>query len=75
VSAIAGLWRFDGKPEPAADCAPAAKTRDFERMKSLVENWPSTGWERNEVMQPYRLALLHGISAGHFLRKASGANR
>ena len=22
MSAIAGLWRFDGKPEPAADCAP-----------------------------------------------------
>lgn len=21
MTALAGLWRFDGKPEPAADCA------------------------------------------------------
>ena len=56
-------------------CPPAAKTLDIERMKRLVENWPTTGWERNEVMQPYRVALLRGISAGHFLRKASGANQ
>lgn len=61
--------------ERLSACAPAAKTLDIERMKRLVENWPTTGWERDEVMQPYRLALLRGISAGHFLRKATGANR
>jgi asparagine synthase (glutamine-hydrolysing) len=58
-----------------AACAPAARTLDIERMKRLVENWPTSGWERDEVMQPYRLALLRGIAAGHFLRKASGANQ
>ena len=58
-----------------AACAPAAKTLDIERMRRLVENWPTSGWERDEVMQPYRLALLRGIAAGHFLRKASGANQ
>ena len=58
-----------------AACVPAAKALDIDRMKRLVENWPTSGWERDEVMQPYRLALLRGISAGHFLRKASGANQ
>ena len=44
-------------------------------MHALVENWPTSGWERNDIIRRYRLALLRGISAGHFLRKASGANR
>lgn len=58
-----------------ADCAPAADVLDIERMKKLTANWPEGGWHRPEVMQPYRLALLRGISAGHFLRKATGGNR
>ena len=58
-----------------ADCAPAAKLLDIDRMKRLVENWPASGWERPDVIRPYRLALLRGIAAGHFLRKASGANQ
>jgi asparagine synthase (glutamine-hydrolysing) len=57
-----------------AACAPAAKTLDIERMKRLIDNLPTSGWERQDVIEPYRLALLRGISAGHFLRKASGAN-
>jgi asparagine synthase (glutamine-hydrolysing) len=56
-------------------CAPAATTLDLPRLKRLVENWPESGWEKDQVIQPYRLALLRGIAAGHFLRKASGANQ
>jgi asparagine synthase (glutamine-hydrolysing) len=55
--------------------SPAAKLLDIERMKRLVENMPASGWEQDDVIQQYRLALLRGISAGHFLRKASGANQ
>jgi hypothetical protein len=29
------------------------------------------GWHRQEVMEPYRLALLRGISTGHSMRRAS----
>lgn len=60
--------------ERLSACAPAAKLLDIERLKRLVDNWPTSGWERGEVSNPYRLALLRGIAAGHFLRKASGAN-
>jgi asparagine synthase (glutamine-hydrolysing) len=58
-----------------AACAPAAKVLDIDRMKRLVANWPTSGWERDDVREPYRLALLRGIGAGHFLRKASGGNQ
>jgi asparagine synthase (glutamine-hydrolysing) len=54
--------------------APAAKALDAERMRQLVRDWPQAGWDRHEVMEPYRLALLRGISAGHFLRRAAGSN-
>jgi hypothetical protein len=47
---------------------------DIERMKNLIDNFPTSGWERVDVEDRYRVALLRGVSAGHFLRKASGAN-
>jgi asparagine synthase (glutamine-hydrolysing) len=55
-------------------CPPATKALDLLRLRRLVENWPTGGWERDEVMVPYRLALLRGISTGHFLRRVNGAN-
>jgi asparagine synthase (glutamine-hydrolysing) len=58
-----------------SSCAPAARSLDIERLQALVENWPASGWDRDDRVKPYRLALLRGISAGHFLRKASGENR
>jgi asparagine synthase (glutamine-hydrolysing) len=56
-------------------CLPAAKTLDIEKMRALVRNWPKSGWERMEVENLYRQALMRGVAAGHFLRKASGANQ
>jgi asparagine synthase (glutamine-hydrolysing) len=53
---------------------PAAKMLDVATMKNLVENWPVSGWEREDIDSRYRSALLCGIAAGHFLRKTSGAN-
>ena len=60
--------------ERLAASAPAATALETERMRQLVRDWPQSGWDRHEVMEPYRLALLRGISAGHFLRKAAGSN-
>ena len=56
-------------------CPPAARAIDVPRLRRLVENWPSGGWEGDEVSYPYRLALLRAISTGHFLRRATGGNR
>ena len=53
---------------------PAARALDLPRMRRLAENWPTEGWHREDIIEQYRLALLRGISVGHFLRRASGGN-
>ena len=53
---------------------PAVRALDLHRMRQLAENWPTQGWEREDMIEQYRLALLRGISVGHFLRRASGGN-
>jgi asparagine synthase (glutamine-hydrolysing) len=47
---------------------------DTERLRRLLENWPEEGWQDPAVEQGYGLALLRGLSGGHFVRKASGGN-
>lgn len=47
---------------------------DVERLQSLVDNWPSDGWGREEVIADYRLSLLRAVSVANFVRRASGAN-
>ena len=54
---------------PAASCA-----LDLPRLRLLTARWPASGWDRNEVIMPYRYALLRAISTGHFLRRATGSN-
>jgi len=51
---------------------PAVRALDLSRMRRLAENWPTDGWHREDIIEQYRLALLRGISVGHFLRRASG---
>lgn len=60
--------------ERLAASAPASAALATERMRQLVRDWPQTGWNNHEVMEPYRLGLLRGLSAGHFLRRATGSN-
>jgi asparagine synthase (glutamine-hydrolysing) len=60
--------------ERLAQCPAAARTLDLPRMRELLQQWPAGGWERTETTMAYRQMLLGGISAGHFLRRASGAN-
>jgi asparagine synthase (glutamine-hydrolysing) len=55
-------------------CPAAAATLDLPRLRRLIENWPSAGWERREVLVPYRYTLLNAIAVGHFLRRATGSN-
>lgn len=52
----------------------AAAALDLERMRSLVDSWPSSGWDSGQNEALYRAALLRGIVSGHFLRKAARSN-
>lgn len=70
-----GLTAARARSKRLAECGPAAQTLDVGRLRALIENWPTSGWDRNGTHNSYRLALLRGVSAGHFMRRASGANR
>lgn len=47
---------------------------DTAMLRRLTEEWPEADWNRFDNQGRYRLALLRGVSGGHFLRKASGKN-
>lgn len=56
----------------AADPA-AASVIDIDLLRRLVRAWPAEGWDEAGTRAAYRLVLLHGLSAGHFLLAASRA--
>jgi asparagine synthase (glutamine-hydrolysing) len=60
--------------ERIAACAPAAAVLDIEAMRRLIRDMPENGWTRVNVVRRYRLAMLRGVTAGHFIRKVSGGN-
>ncbi|HEX9966184.1 MAG TPA: asparagine synthetase B [Allosphingosinicella sp.] len=66
------LGREVGRIEASAA---AGATLDSAKMRSLVEGMPAEGWHQPAVTEKYRLALLRGISAGHFMRQAERSNR
>jgi asparagine synthase (glutamine-hydrolysing) len=47
---------------------------DTDRLRLMTETWPERDWNLSETQYGYRLALLRGVSCGHFLRRASGSN-
>jgi asparagine synthase (glutamine-hydrolysing) len=58
-----------------AASAPACSALDSDKMQRLVRDWPTSGWSLPANVDKYRLALMRGVSAGHFVRKASGSNQ
>jgi asparagine synthase (glutamine-hydrolysing) len=49
-------------------CSPlASRMLDLERMRRLIEEWPTSGFERLEVMRSHHFALTRGFSVGKFL--------
>ena len=36
-------------------------------MRSLIENWPSDGFERDDVSRSHHVTLTGGFSVGRFL--------
>ena len=48
---------------------------DLPRLRRLIEDWPAGGWERDEVIMSYRLALLRAISTGDFMGRVVVGNK
>jgi asparagine synthase (glutamine-hydrolysing) len=40
---------------------------DLERMRSLIDHWPSSGFDRSDVNRSHHIALTRGFSVGKFL--------
>ena len=45
----------------------ASRMLDLARMRSLIDNWPSSGFERLDVNRTHHIALTRGFSVGRFL--------
>lgn len=73
-----GLDRARAEVESEVDsifrCAGVADALDINWLKDAVDSWPEGGWDQSTVRDRYRLGLLRGISAGHFMRKVRGTN-
>ncbi len=54
-------------------CAEAAEALDLDWLEETLASWPSD-WSGDTIRDRYRLGLLRGISAGHFMRKVKGTN-
>lgn len=78
----AGWYEGLGAAEPqvAAEVeaiarAPAAgRALNLAKLQSLATSLPAAGQNGHISHARYRLALLRGISVGHFIRRAQGAN-
>ncbi|HEX8571413.1 MAG TPA: asparagine synthase-related protein [Allosphingosinicella sp.] len=49
----------------------AARLIDVERLRRSVRDWPSGGWDSTPIIGEYRIALLKGLTAGHFIVAAA----
>ena len=58
-----------------AEAPAAARLLDLPRMNALAEAPGPRDWDSDEAHAHYRLAMLRGVSAGHFLRRAEDAGR
>lgn len=45
----------------------ASRMLDLGRMRSLIENWPTGGFDRPDVNRSHHIALTRGFSVGRFL--------
>jgi asparagine synthase (glutamine-hydrolysing) len=57
-----------------AEVPAAAAVLDTKKLTRLLETRPQGNWNGREQTVSYRLALLRGLSVGHFIRKATGSN-
>ena len=59
--------RMKAEVERLAQSPLASRMLDLERMRWLIEQWPSDGFERLDVNRSHHIALTRGFSVGRFL--------
>jgi asparagine synthase (glutamine-hydrolysing) len=53
----------------------ASRMLDLARMRSLIENWPTSNFESLDVKRSHHIALTRGFSVGRFLMQYDPAKR
>lgn len=53
----------------------ASSVVDVDWLRAALAEWPEGGWEDRAVISRYRIALLMGLSAGHFALSARDDRR
>lgn len=48
----------------------ASSLIDVDRLRGQVRDWPDGGWEDPRIVGDYRIGLLKGLTAGHFILAA-----
>jgi asparagine synthase (glutamine-hydrolysing) len=48
----------------------ASRLIDVERLRALVRDWPDSDWSDPRTVGAYRIGLLKGLTAGHFILAA-----
>ncbi|HEX4695226.1 asparagine synthetase B family protein [Sphingomonas sp.] len=71
---VAGREALCDEVDRISQLAEAEGLIDTQMLSRLAADWPETDWNVGGNQGRYRLALLRGVSAGHFLRKATGRN-
>ena len=57
-----------------SDSPLARRAIDLDRLARAVENWPKGGWEKEEIIEEYQLALTRGVAGARFLRWTESVN-
>lgn len=52
-----------------------AQMLDVQAMQQLLDDWPQGGWETSSVISRYRLKLMRGMAAAHFIDYVESTNR
>ena len=71
----AGLDELRMEVDRFAEIEATTDALDTKRLAGLAQRLPESDWHDHLVTGNYRLALLRGVAAGHFIRKAAGSNR
>ena len=53
----------------------AGRMLDLARMRRLIEEWPSSGFDRLDVNRSHHIALTRGFSVGRFLSNTTRHGR
>jgi asparagine synthase (glutamine-hydrolysing) len=53
----------------------ARRAIDLDRLDRAIETWPTSGWDRKEIVEEYHFALTRGVTGARFLRWLESANR